>query len=217
MAFATFWSLTASAQSAGYAVQDKDFGKFTTLIVDLAANIEVDASLPSQGTLVASPHDMESISWEVKGSTLIIAAKEGATVNGPVNLILGGAGLARIESTSESVLYVHHLSETHLDLDMLKGTLKLEGRVDNLMVMAEKGKVFGSGLEAKKVEVKVWDEGSVVVNALESLKIEATDNGKVIYNGAPSKIKKNTCGAATIMSQEELQRQKEVEHINFGV
>lgn len=198
-------------------MQDKDFSKYTTLIVDLAANIEVDASLPSQGTLVAAPQDMDNISWEVKGSTLIISAREGASLAKPVNLMLGGAGLTRIESTSESVLYVHHFSESHLNLDMFKGTLKLEGRVDNLMVMAEKGKVFGSGLEAKKVDVKVWDEGSVVVNAVESLKIEATDNGRVIYNGAPSKLKKTTCGSATIMSQEELQQQKEVEYINFGV
>jgi hypothetical protein len=205
------------SQSNHYVAHEKDFGHYTSLIVDVQANIEVDASQPSHGTLVVSEADFENLKWELTGETLIISAKEGKSVAGPINLKLGSPNLARIESTQESIIYMHHVNGENLSLNLLKGTIKLEGKVESLHVMAEKGRLYGSGLESKSAEVLIWDEGSVVIHATDSLEIEATNNGRVIYNGSPSKMIKNTGSGGVIMSEEALQQQREVEYVNFGV
>ncbi|CAD5270841.1 MULTISPECIES: GIN domain-containing protein [unclassified Imperialibacter] len=209
--------MPSMAQSNDYVAHEKDFGHYTSLVVDVQANIEVDASQPSHGTLVVSEADFENLKWELLGETLIISAKEGKSLAGPINLKLGSPNLARIESTHESIIYMHHVNGESLSLDLLKGTVKLEGKVENLHVMAEKGRLYGSGLESKSAEVRIWDEGSVVIHATESLEIEATNNGRVIYNGSPSKVTKSTSSGGVIMSEEALQQQREVEYVNFGV
>jgi hypothetical protein len=209
--------VAASAQSVDYLALERDFGTYTSLIVDLPANIEVDASKPSHGTLVTSHEDFNKIKWEVDGEALIISLKEGESLAGPVNFVLGGPALAKIESTFESIIYLHHFEGQRLDLDILKGSVKLEGIVEQLKVMAEKGRVYGSGMEATDADVKVWDEGSVVVHATESLQVEATNNGKVIYSGSPGRVVSQASNGGVIKSEESLQQQGDVEYVNFGV
>ncbi len=206
-----------SAHSQGYVAQERDFGHYTTLIIDLRVNIEVDGSQPSHGMIVASKADLENIKWEILGEALIISAKDGKVIEGPINLMLGGPALARVESTFESIIYMHDLDNKNLDLDILKGTVKLEGRVANLNVRAEKGKVYASSLESKNASVSVWDDGSVVVHATESLEVEATNSGKVIYSGRPLHLMKSATDGAIIISEDALQQREPVEYVNFGV
>jgi hypothetical protein len=209
-----FSTAALKAQTVDYVAQNKDFCSYTSLVVDVSANIEIDIRQSSSGKIVGSEHDLANIRWEVKNGELTISAK--AEIKGPLHITLGGAALTRIESTSESIIYLHHLQSQRLQLDMLKGSIKMEGHTEELVVMAETGKVYGSGLEAKRAEVKIWDGGSVLVNATDILEIEATNNGKVLYHGSPLRVTKTTGTGGQIISQEELNQQTHVEYVNFG-
>lgn len=207
-------SATLHAQSVEYEAKGKDFSSYTSLVVDVPANIEIDSSQPPSGKIVASAQDLANVHWEVKNGELTISAK--GEIKGPLHITLGGPALARVESTSESVIYLHHLQTQRLQIDMLKGSIKIEGHTEVLLVMAETGKVYGSGLEAKRAEVKIWDGGSVLVNATDMLDIEATNNGKVLYHGSPQRLTKTTATGGQIFSQEGLNQQTHVEYVNFG-
>lgn len=211
-----FLFLTAAlqAQTMDYIAQNKAFSSYSSLVVDVPANVEIDTRQPSSGNIVGSEQDLANIRWEVKNGELTISAE--GEIKGPLHITLGGSALARIESTSESIIYLHHLQSQRLQLDMLRGSIKMEGQTEELVVMAETGKVYGSGLEAKRAEVKIWDEGSVLVNATDMLEIEATNRGKVLYHGSPLRVTKTTGTGGQIISQEELNQQTRVEYVNFG-
>ncbi len=204
------------AQSSDFEIREKTLPYFKSLVIDLPLNIEIDGSKTADGILVASPADIEKVSWEVKGETLIITAAKDAVFEGSLNLSLGGLDLEKIESASEAIVYMHHIQKNVLTLDLFRGSVKLEGKVNELNLMVEKARVYATDLQAKSARVNVWDQGSIMLHACETLEVEATNNGKVIFDGRPV-LKKSATNGAQVISQEEQNANKFVEYIDLGV
>lgn len=199
----------------GFETLEKSLPAFKSLVVELPVNVEVDASKAPGGVLVAAPADLDKVVWEVRGDQLIIKAAEGAVFEASVNLSLGGLYLERIESTEDAVIYVHHVDRKTLGLDMINGTIKLEGQVNKLQVMAEKAKVFANELISKEARVTIWDAGNVVLHTSEKLDVKATNHGKVVFSGNPGQLSRTTCNGALVVSSEELENSTAVEMVNF--
>ncbi len=159
--------------------------------LNMYADVILDASMSSKVIINAESNLIDKIDFEVVNGVLNLQQKEWIQSTRPIQITIGVPSLKNVEVGSNETLRVVNLNQDQLALTALIGKIEAEGSVGVLNLNAERGIVDASELEAKTVQLNIWNAGKVVINATEEVRGDVDKNAKIKFVKEPKIVASN--------------------------
>lgn len=187
-AFILLISASATAQIKGNGNLTQRIFEFRGIeVLDFHVTVEAEIDLSATDDLYIQVDEniFEHLTIKMKGNRLVIDQKQWVAPSEPIRLILSAKGLQKIKNTAWGNIRIKNMDQDEFKAIMNVGTLYLEGKVDNLDIETNAGKIDASRLEANTVNTTVKENGEVIANAGSKLTYGGQGFGKVVYLGTP--------------------------------
>lgn len=194
--------------------------EFTGIHVNGVFDVELHPGESHSLTITGDENLVKEIEVEVKNDILYIKAKKNLKASKELKIDIFMeeisqvviAGAANLESddqieTEELILKVSGAGNVDLDVSVESlevsiagaGNLKISGKADESNIgISGAGNLEGFDLKTHDTELKMSGAGNVEVYADESLEINLSGLGRVVYKGNPSSIKKDVSGLGVV-------------------
>jgi hypothetical protein len=213
-------SCAPCVQGEGHPVpESKKIKPFTTLILNVDADVEIGVASKPVMQLHAQKNIAEKILIQQKGDRLIIDADGCIRPSDPLFIKLFTPSLEKIEVNGSGTVRTKQPVITNVIQFILNGSgkimadvyankvvVRLNGSgevvvngtsVGESVVVRGSGMCHTLGLRAEEVQVMIKGSGTVKVSAMDSLKTSINGSGKLIYSGTPV-LDKEIKGSGTI-------------------
>ncbi len=100
------------------------------------------------------------------------------------------------------------------------GEVTIEGMTGTFRTHTEVGKIKAFNLKADRVYAKVWSYGVIQLNPVSYLEADAREEGTIIYEAAPEKLKHTTRSGGVILERSQYlssDKKQPVEYIRFAL
>jgi hypothetical protein len=172
----------------------------TNLEMNLYAEVEIDASAAPALRITTDENLMNLIETEPEGNRLILTQKEWIQPSERIKIFIGGSQLERLQVSVHETVKVLDLDRPSFNAMAILGKIILEGKVDELSASGEIGAVDATRLQAREVNVNLWDRGKITLGSPEKITGKVEKDGQLIYEGNPSKVSVNTSSNGRVMS-----------------
>ena len=184
--------------------QTRPQGLFTAVDLDFSANLHITCGTMPSLTINADENILPHIGSRVKGRTLFITQDKWIEPSAQIEIRIGTTQCSSLKTSGYSDAWVYGLDVNRFELDGGVGNVTLEGKVDDLFIRTERGRIHTAELEARHAEVNASGDSEVLIRATEKLKIIASEDAQVFYAGeAPGLFDVNTSDDAIVKSTSE--------------
>ena len=189
-----------------------------TIKINLYAKVTIDQTLEESMSITVDENLLEHIRTEVVGSTLYLDQIKWVSPSQDVIIKIGAPNLKRVEQGTHDVTKVN-VNNNYLNVMAPIGNVKITGITDELRLGAELATIDASQLEAKVVYVNLWSYGTIIVNPLDKLWGEVTNDGKLFYITKPEQFKLKTKSNGQVLAYKDKAQQKkpEAKYITFKI
>jgi hypothetical protein len=183
---------------------DRDVGDFSSIQINLAANLVLTQSDHVGLTIEADENLMQHIRTEIQNDRLVISTPSGISLT-PSRVIELNVSFTTLRDIQ--ILGSSDITAEGLDLDSLaihfsgSGSTHLTGKIDeqNITIRGQ-ARISNFDLASQRTTIDISGNGTIEVSAQDSLNITVAGMGIVRYIGHPV-ITENISGTANISPQ----------------
>jgi hypothetical protein len=183
------------------ATETREVEPFTSIETNGALDVIVHVGADAQ-KLVLSGDDniLPEIETRVRGDRLVVEHEGWLRPHEPLLIEVWVPALTRVEASGASDIEVEGLDGGQFELDLSGATdAELHGKVGRLDAdISGAGDLDAAWLEAKMVVVDMSGAGEARVWATQSLEIDISGAGRVVYWGNPTDVRQDISGAGSV-------------------
>ncbi|MEL6636731.1 MAG: DUF2807 domain-containing protein [Bacteroidota bacterium] len=191
---------------------------FTTLIVELPADVEVVCQSLPRIEITADQNLLNHIETKVWGNELRIKATADIRPSHQIKIKIGTAFLHKLETAiGEHYYRVSDIKTSFFELVNFSGKVILEGQAEELNLMMENGHLYADDLRTQKAHAEIWGGGAAVVQVSGELSGVLTRGSQVMYLQEPQRVKASLGRDAQMTGTNELKEDFQLERRKDGV
>jgi len=157
-----------------------------------------------QVRLTGDSNLLDLIVTDVRGDTLVIDARRSFQSEGPLQVQINSPRFRELDVQSAADVHLRRLKGPDLTIRADGSSdLRADGRTGRLEVLANGSGTLDLGrLESNHVHVRVSGAADVIVHARDSLTVDLSGAGDVLYYGHPAEVNIKNSGAGDVEAAE---------------
>lgn len=163
--------------------------------INLYAKIVIDYAAKEEMTITTDSNLFEKIDIEILEGTLNLNQLEWIQPSNNIIIKIGAPNLQRVEKGTHETLKIVNLDSYYLNLMAPLGSIIATGKVDQLNLGIENGKIDASALIAKNVRANIWGYGKAIVYAENEVNSIIKNDGRLVLVNNPKLLKGDTKNA----------------------
>lgn len=180
---------------------EREISSFSRIEINLGADLTLVQGDEKSLVIAGDDNLMDYIQTEVSGNRLIVSTPDNVSLRSsrPIQLTVGFENLTEIEVRGSSAIRAGNLDLERLMISFSgSGSTSLTGAVGNQTIIVRgMATINNLDLVSQQVSIDISGNGTIEVNAEESLDVSVAGMGNIHYTGSPT-ITQNISGAATI-------------------
>lgn len=187
--------------------------------INLYAKVTIDASLEQGMTITTDSNLFDLIDKEVIDHTLYLDQKEWIQASQDIIITIGAPSINRLSTGTHDITEVLNLSSESFQVTAPIGTIKLQGKTQELRLAIEQAKVDATKLKAKNAIIDIWSWGRAKVNVSNILEADISNGGILSYSVSPLTVTKKISTGGRIVSMKDKTQLKnpEAKYISFKI
>jgi hypothetical protein len=174
---------------------------FSALSVKIPVEMIVDCQEEGLMEITAEAEVFALLDIRQNDGQLSIEAKSGLNPQQSIQIRLGAKGLNRFTSEGKGSFQIRGIDTDQFQLTNPAATVMLEGKVRELRLRVEQGKVEASRLQAELVYANLWGPGLASVNVSGRLVAQVSNEGKLLYSGS-AEVRQRTRNGGILISDD---------------
>ena len=195
-------SIVEIIEGSGHVITtEREISSFSRIEINLGADLTLVQGDEKSLVIAGDDNLMDYIQTEVSGNRLIVSTPDNVSLRSsrPIQLTVGFENLTEIEVRGSSAIRAGNLDLERLMISFSgSGSTSLTGAVGNQTIIVRgMATINNLDLVSQQVSIDISGNGTIEVNAEESLDVSVAGMGNIHYTGSPT-ITQNISGAATI-------------------
>ncbi|MFY0593450.1 GIN domain-containing protein [Roseivirga sp.] len=186
-----------------------DMKNIEKIVFNVTVDAEIDMSVSDELFVSVDNNLFDHMVIKQKGNTLYIDQKDWISPSENIKVIFGAQGLKKLKNTAWGHIRLINVDQGAFDAQMNVGTLQMVGKLKEITVSTNSGKVDLSKLQADKAKATINGNGRITLNANE-IDYKGESFGQLIYLGSPKLNAKSTNADFNVTSYEQFQKQASV-------
>ncbi|OEK06587.1 GIN domain-containing protein [Roseivirga misakiensis] len=184
-----------------------DMKNIEKIVFNVTVDAEIDLSSSSELFVGVDNNLFDHMIIKQKGNTLHIDQKDWIEPTENIKVIFGAQGLKKLKNTAWGHIRLINVNQESFDAQMNVGTLQMIGKLKEVTVTTNSGKVDLNKLQAEKAKTTINGNGRIIVNA-DEINYKGESFGQLIYLGSPELNAKSTNADFTVTEYEQFLNQE---------
>ncbi|MFK8103709.1 MAG: DUF2807 domain-containing protein [Saprospiraceae bacterium] len=200
LAICLFTQLKAQVYGNGKIItQTRAIENLSEVLINVNGKVKIICGAPTAKIEITYDENIiDLLTTERNGAVLELAQKKWIEGTQKVQINIYTQTLDLLNNDSWSTVTVENINQEKLIVQSSISTVKLKGKVAELIVQSKNSTIKAFELTAKTVLATVSGDGKIYVNASEELEANRlSEDGKISYQGTPSKITGNAKSTTT--------------------
>ncbi|OEK02302.1 hypothetical protein BFP97_12585 [Roseivirga sp. 4D4] len=195
-----------------------DMKDIKTIVFNVTVDAEIDLSIQDELFVRVDGNLFDHMIIKKKGNTLRIDQKDWIQPQANIKVIFGAQGLQKLKNTAWGNIKLINVDQEAFEAQMNVGSLQMEGKVKNLTVSTNAGKVDLSKLQVEKADASIEANGRIILNA-NQIEYNGDGFGQLVYLGSPELKGKSSDQDFNITTYDNYQKQAlvEVEYVEVKI
>lgn len=211
----------ANAQIKGngqFEMRAFDMKDIKTLVLNVTVDAEIDLSIQDELFVRVDENLFDHMIIKKKGNTLKIDQKDWIQPQANIKVIFGAQGLQKLKNTAWGNIKLINVDQEAFEAQMNVGSLQMEGKVQNLTVSTNAGKVDLRKLQVDKADASIEANGRIILNA-DQIAYSGDGFGQLVYLGSPELKGKSSTEDFNLTTFEDYQKQAlvKVEYVEVKI
>ncbi len=161
-----------------------DMKGIKTITFNVTVDAQIDLSLQDELFISVDANLFDHMIIKRKGNSLRIDQKKWIQPQSRIKIVFGAQGLQKLENTAWGNIKIINVDQESFTAQMNVGSLVMEGKVGEINVSTNAGKVDLSKLKADKAIAKIEENGRIILNA-DEIGFDGNSFGQLVYLGQP--------------------------------
>jgi len=218
MAFACQFANAQIKGNGQFEMRAFDMKDIKTIVFNVTVDAELDLSIKDELFVRVDENLFDHMIIKKKGSTLIINQKGWIQPQANIQVIFGAQGLQKLKNTAWGNIKLINVDQEAFEAQMNVGSLQMSGKVEQLTVSTNAGKVDLSKLQVGKADAAIEANGRIILNA-DQIAYGGDGFGQLVYLGTPELKGKSSGQDFNLTAYDDYQKQAlvKVEYVDVKI